>query len=487
MLCVLLPFNNSAQGYFDYNQDIQLAYQQITNLNLELGQETLDSIMQANPNNLAAIHLENYIDFLTLFIFERDEDFKRLKGNKKKRLQILESKGDKADPYYHFAEAEILLMWALNKSKFDELVQSARELYQAYYVLEKAKEQFPEFLLYNKSLSIIHALIETVPLPGVVKNLIGISGSIDQGLNEISSLIEFEKDTPLFNQEAEVILTFIKLYQENKPSEAWKYFTQTDVVNNTSPLARFVAIKVAQRSGNNAAALEYIHSIKTSDFQKLPYLYFLKGLCLLRKVDSEAISSLNTFVTTFEGRHYIKEAYQKIAWGELILNDNIAGYKSNMNKVQTFGYDTIDDDKQAQKEADKAIIPHPDLLKARLLFDGGYYQQAFTHLIKKAHLFYYQDVLRAEYLYRLGRISQKMYNYPDAISNYTLLLNNPIYEESFFACNAALQLGVIFESQNQFDKAQEYFTRCLKMDPDDYRHSLHQKAKSGLLRLKGKS
>lgn len=486
LLCMTLLLSlqfGRAQAYFDYDEAINQAYQHITALDLDRGKAILDSLTNATPDNLAILHMANYVDFLTLFIYERESDFSRLKANKKARLQAIRSRSQSDDPFAAFAEAEILLQWALVRSKFDELVTSARELYQAYNLLEKAKQNHPDFLLYNKSLSIIHALVETIPLPALFKNIMGISGTIAQGVDEINSVLASES-AGLFFQESEVILAFIKLYQQNKPDEAWAYYMQSEVGQNPSPLAKFVGVKLAQRSGKNTLALEIMSDLTDVDYQKLPYLSFLQGLCRLRVLDPSAKEYLLHFVNTFEGRHYIKEAYQKLGWSELVLNDNVAGYKTYMDKCIKLGHDLIDDDKQALKEANKDYIPHPDLLIARLLFDGGKYQEAAQHLVKKAHLFYYHDLLRAEYLYRMGRIAQKLYNYPDALTYYKEILSVEAYQSSFYACNAALQIGIIYESQQQVDLARLYFEECLSLNPDDYQNSLHQKAKSGLIRIK---
>ena len=56
----------------------------------------------------------------------------------------------------------------------------------------------------------------------------------------------------------------------------------------------------------------------------------------------------------------------------------------------------------------------------------------------------------------------------------------------YFACNAALQMGLIYEEQKQYAKAREYLTVCLSLSPSEYKNSLHQKAKTVLDRIKGK-
>ena len=59
-------------------------------------------------------------------------------------------------------------------------------------------------------------------------------------------------------------------------------------------------------------------------------------------------------------------------------------------------------------------------------------------------------------------------------------------ENSFFACNAALQLGLIYEEQGFKKDAIYYFRECKNIDPDVYQGQLHKKADTGLERLKKK-
>ena len=52
------------------------------------------------------------------------------------------------------------------------------------------------------------------------------------------------------------------------------------------------------------------------------------------------------------------------------------------------------------------------------------------------------------------------------------------------ACNAALQIALIFEEQQKLKQAKKYFDLCLDISPKRYKTSLHQKANSGLDRIK---
>lgn len=125
------------------------------------------------------------------------------------------------------------------------------------------------------------------------------------------------------------------------------------------------------------------------------------------------------------------------------------------------------------------------LLKARLLFDGGYYTKAHDLLksIKPTKAF---DTLKdkLEYIYRLGRVHHKMEDYENAIKLYESTIEIGEKLSYYFAANSALELGNLYESQNDYEKAKIYFEKCLEMKDHEYENSLSQKAKAGLLRIK---
>ena len=77
-----------------------------------------------------------------------------------------------------------------------------------------------------------------------------------------------------------------------------------------------------------------------------------------------------------------------------------------------------------------------------------------------------------------------MEDYDDATRHYVIAIQLGKDLDYYYACNAALQCGVIYEMNGNSDEAEAFFKKCLSMKPDDYQTSLHQKAKAGLNRLK---
>lgn len=472
--------------YFEYTSLSHQVYEEIIDLKLDKARTTLKDQKALEPYNLSTLHLDNYLDFFELFIHEDFDRFKELEKNKSIRINRLKKHLRDEDPFKKFAIAEIELQWALTRSKFDQLFKSGREVYHAYHLLKDNQKEHPDFVYNNKSLSIIHSLIETITIPGIFKKLFGISGSIDLGMAEIDHVIKHaELNDFIFEEEADAIKAFILFYQKNDQASALAHIEKSSLNPEKSLLSNFLVAKLYQRSGHNEKALMVLGSKPiSSEYENFYYLDFMKGVSLLRKLDPSSKELIESYIKHFEGRHYIKEAYQKLAWSEVVFQEDIPNYKYYISKVGSEGYDLLDDDKQAYKEYKSKNIPDPILLKVRLLADGGYYSKAYNLLSKNAYRYHTNGTYGLEFSYRLARVCQYLKNYPEAIKYFNSTINNGLDDDSYFACNSALQLGLIYESIIEFEKAEKYFKLCLEMSPSDYKRSLHQKAKSGLDRVK---
>jgi tetratricopeptide (TPR) repeat protein len=90
--------------------------------------------------------------------------------------------------------------------------------------------------------------------------------------------------------------------------------------------------------------------------------------------------------------------------------------------------------------------------------------------------------LALEYNYRLGRAYQYLSKNADAIYHLTKAID--LGKKSYMSCNAALQIAGMYEEMDRNALAKVFYERCLAIDSDEYKTSLHQKAKAGLSRLK---
>ena len=209
----------------------------------------------------------------------------------------------------------------------------------------------------------------------------------------------------------------------------------------------------------------------------------MHGECLLHKLETNAArEKYAVFIVAFSGRNYLKDAWRKTAWTYL-LNGDTSAYFRVLKQIPDIGNDDIDLDKQAGDEAkNDGFVPNIDLLKVKLLFDGGYYLQADSILIEIAFTDLTSDQ-KLEFYYRKARIADESGSVENAKTAYLQTIENGKNSQLYFAGNAALKLAGIYESEENLAKAEYFYRSCLKMDFTEYETSIHSKAKAGLKRV----
>lgn len=483
---VTLSTANAQDKAIQFTPEAHKAYRLIMQLRLNEARQSLDKIRQTEPNNYVVYFLDNYIDFFTLFIGESSADFRKLRSNKDRRLEMI-GKTDPRSPYFLYCQAEINLQWALVRLKFEEYTKAFFEVRSAYNSLQDNVRKFPSFAANKKSLGVLHAAIGTIPdeYKWGVSWIGGMKGTIDQGVRELEEVISYgNKNAFIFREESVVMYAFVMLHLNNDPEKAWKVISASGIDAASSPLACFALSNIAIRTGRNEVAIQYLSKRpKGGQYYPFYYLDFMLGVAKLHRLDTDASKYLESYTKNFKGRNYIKEAYQKLAWAELVRG-NTNGYLLHMANILKYGQDQLDEDKMALREARSGDTPHPLLLQARLLFDGGYLTRSYKllHAVDDAYFTDIRDKL--EYNYRCGRVAHSLSNEVEALKYYQLVIEKGKKNPAYYACNAALNTGLIYESQRKYDKAGQYFQLCLSMSPSEYRSGLHQKAKAGLLRIK---
>ena len=198
----------------------------------------------------------------------------------------------------------------------------------------------------------------------------------------------------------------------------------------------------------------------------------------------EAIASFEKYTSNFKGKFYLKDAYDKLSWCYYLLGNNTAAEQVRQKVLQFGGTDT-DADKQAEKNAKSGAWPNLLLLKARLLSDGGYNNEALALLVGKSANDFSKTEEKLEFAYRVARIYDDLNRDDDAIKAYQLAINIGTNRQEYYAARASLQIAFIYEQQGKKDEAIAYYQKCLDMDDHDYKDSIDQKAKAGIARCKG--
>ena len=489
LLAVLLFWTSSGWANFDFNANCIKAHQAVFQLKMVEGRRLLNAEYKARPNNAAPYLIENFADIITILVLEEKATFKKLEKKRESRLKKIKS-NDSKSPWYLYSQAEINLQWAFARIKFKEYFSAAIEVREAYKLLQRNAKKFPYFALNNKSLGIVKALIGTVPDSyRWVLNIVGMEGDVDSGLKLIHNFIELpagDAGQQLYKQEALMNYAYLLLHIAKDEAKAWDVAQLATVDYKANPLSCFVRSSIALRTGQTDEAIKILQlRPQGGQYLQVHYLNFMTGLAKLYRNDADAVRYFKLYVNNFKGQNFIKEAYLKLAWYSLIHNDR-SGYFAYLDKIKSHGSAVVDEDKYAQRIAEAREVPDITLLKARLLFDGGYYREALSLMHKKTPGSYNKPEQKTEYLYRMGRIMHKLDRLVEAINYYKRTVKEGGKLPIYYPANASLNLGYIYESLGKYEQARTYFKQCIAYRNHEYRNSLQQKARAGLKRLEKK-
>lgn len=458
------------------------AYQQIIALKIDSGKNYLSKEQRANPDNKIPTLLYNYIDFLEVYTSNSVELYNSKKNNFDARLKEIR-KSDSNSPYYLFAQGEIHLHKAVLHIKFGEYFAALMNVKKSLSKLEENQKKYPDFIPNYKSLGTLYTIFGSIPEKYQIGlSFIGIKGSINEGMELLNKVVNTKSS--VFQHEAATIYAFLNLHITNNPDIAWQILKDNHFFNNDNLMDAYSVGHVGIHGNNNEQGVKALLNRPIgSEYLEFPYLNFLVGLGKTYKQDKDANGYFNQFLKENKGEDYIKSAWHKMAWNELIQG-NIDKYQEYLSNVLEKGRAVIDTDKQAEKEANSSVIPHPILLKARLFSDGNYLTEALN-LLKKHHVNNFEEVAeKVEFFYRYGRVYDKLNNTEKAIEFYKLTIQNGKSIPFYFAANAAYAIGLLYENQANYDLALEYYNLSLALDGYEYQNSINQKAKAGINRIK---
>ena len=381
------------------------------------------------------------------------------------------------------------LQWAFARLKFRQYFSAAIEINRAYRLLTDNTHTFPDFVPDDLSLGVLHVLIGMVPDQyNWMLRLISMEGNIEQGKNEIYTVLQKSLQYPKYEYlkpEALFYLSFIELNLSPDQKRMNQLMNYLDQMSRDNLLMAFLKLNILMRHGENEQALAFLKSLdslnRKEDFYPFYYLNYLEGECYLRKLKPEAEKYYLNFLHHFKGVNYRKDAWRKCAWTSLIKGDTLK-YFQFLDSLKSDGNTDVDGDKSAQAEAERKVLPNIPLLQSRLLFDGGYFQQAKQILLEMDTIALKADD-KLERLYRFGRIEHALRQWTQAKYFYNRSIVSGKGSPRYFAANAALNMGRIYEQEDSLKQAKTYYNLCLKLDFQEYKNSIRGKAKEALSRI----
>ncbi|MCS7086571.1 MAG: tetratricopeptide repeat protein, partial [Bacteroidia bacterium] len=209
-----------------------------------------------------------------------------------------------------------------------------------------------------------------------------------------------------------------------------------------------------------------------------PYLDYQAGRLALYRGDYTAAIEKLTFFAQKCGGVYHADAWYKAGLAALCAGLNAEKYF----RAAVAAAAVFDEDVYAQKQARIHLNSPPTpadvrLLKARLFFDGGYFQRALEEL---QELNVADEERLTELHYRKARIYHATGRYEHALFYYSAAQRLFPKRNLWMKVYSGYHKGQIYEAMGRIEAARDEWRRCLEYDDYDYQNGLEQKVKAAL-------
>lgn len=479
-----------SQNYY-VNETFLNTHAHVVNFRKKEASQLIEREKQKTANqNVLMYLLESQLYFIEAFLYETPASKKQW-TDKFPFWEKALSSGNKNSPYYNYCIAHLYFQRGLLGLKHLDYFQAGFDIRKASRLLENNYKKFPDFYIQYKEMGLLNCFIGNIPeqyewLTGIA----GMKGDLKGGEQKLKRILELSfthKEFHFLQIESLLYYSTVATILSNdrrKAEEIVKYLPSVQKEFLKSPVYLFLSSNLYAHLGRNEKALQVISANNSSEYEiRFDYLDYFTGLLLLQKGSSDAKKYFLKFIRNFNGLHYIKSAYHKLAWCWL-LEENYEQYEMYISLAKNSGIAINDADKQAYGESKRNVAPHPGLLRARLLSDGGYYAEALVEILSlDSSEICNEHRLCVEYNYRKARIHHYQNELQLAVNLYKTVIEIGSVDKEYFAANSALMLGNIFEEKKDFHNARHYYKMCLTLPFEDYRNSIQQKAKAGLQRI----
>jgi len=481
VVLLLLICRLPALADFSFDANCIDAYHAIMSMKMREARVILQKEKQQSPKNGIIVMLENYIDYFSLLASEDKNEYERLKDNRSTRISELEDNNSNS-PYYRYTQAQVYLQWSFLKAKFGDYVSSGLDARKANGLVKDNIEKYPDFLPNKMDLALVNVLFGSIPAS--LKSLtrfFGMSGNTLTGLRQLEEVrVALQKTNYSFmNNEVIFFICTVDINVLHKLGDYQKLIGYLQGMDEGSLLKAYLQGVVASKTGHNDDAITYIEAApKSGDYINVPAMHYMLGCAKLCKLENP--SALLEYIREFRGTNYIKDSYLKIAYYYFLQNDE-GKYQYYLKMVKTRGSDADEKDQLALSEANDTR-PNTDLLKARLYFDGGYYAKALAALqAAETELRSVRD--KIDYFYRMGRVYDRTDRLNDAITYYQKAIDLGRKTHYYYAANAALSTGKIYEDRKDYKRAADYYNEALSMKGHQFQTDIDNDAKAGLKRI----
>lgn len=375
----------------------------------------------------------------------------------------------------HYFQTELTLYWAFIHLKFGHEFDAALSLRKAYQLATSGRKKYPHFVPLLKSNGLLQIIMGSVPEKYAwVLSLMNMEGNIQNGMKQLQTAAHPTSEVEL---EAKLLLSAIHGYVMQQSTEAIQEIESILTQQPKQNLTLFMGASLALKNAQAEKAIELLNLLNETN---LPSIYYFRGEALLCKGEyALAVKEFLSYISSFKGKNFIKDAYFKTGLCFQLLNEN-AKASDYFALARQHGNENTEADKYAHRTLTSNESINSSLFKIRFFTDGGYYEKALTTIRSISPSDIPTKKEQVEFYYRQARLAHKT-NQPNTAKLYyeqciAMSDDSPWY----FAPNSCLQLGYILQNEGKNGQARSYFEKALTYKKHEYKNSIDTKAKSAL-------
>jgi hypothetical protein len=443
----------------------------------------LTSTQSLNPEIEAQrLLIHSLTDMIENLVREDDEPLPSYFDRLEERLDYLQNIR-KPGPWARHALAECFQHRAIAQGRYGQNIRAGISFAKAYFKTKELVKDYPDFLPAQKSYGIYLMVVGLMPSnDNFLLRWVGFSGNVDQGIVTLKRCV----DTPNAQQaEATLLYCLAQMYIRDQPENGRALLLQY-IGNQADDLAAMTLLASVYKEGHqNGRGLAAIKAIK-KDKSHLPFYYplLLEGELYLNDIETDsAVVKLEKYLSVCSRKRLVKQLHFKLFLAYHLLGDS-TNANANFYAIGNEGEVGTDGDRYALYFYNRGLIPDKRLIRARLLYDGGYDARAQAALdsINPGSLKTLNEL--TELQYRRARLAQRAKDTVSAKRLFTLTISTAGDDPSYYAPMSCLQLGRIALAEKRFVDAQAYYERAKTYPKHEYKTGLNERANAGLKRVK---
>lgn len=479
----------SANGEVKFSRNTDRALYQILNLRTKTAQEIIEKSRKQNPQEIYLEYLENWKEVIELIGYEDQDNYEVYVKSFDNRLNQIESWEFKESESFNITLAEMYAHAGLANVMYGDYLAGFRKFVRANKLSSKNLKEYPDYWPNYKLCGALNISLDQMPtILKWLTSLLGLKGNSEEGLKQIDTYLAMVQNYPGLKSEALVYKVFTM--KMKKDEEGAYRMLQKELENETPPtLLKYLQANIMYITARNEEALSLLQSFPRG-YTEVPFYHvdYLKGKSKMNKLESDANTHMIRFLEGSKFKNYKREIYNKLSYYYLIKG-NIQKYNHYKNQIDDCAKATSDRDREANIESKRPYMPHPELLKARFLLNGGYTERgriilngiSVNSLSIPAYLTEYY-LLSARALTNSGDFS--------IIKHYCdLAISAGKNQEEHYASEAALLAGDMAYKSGNTELARKYWKMTFEVYniKDVYVENIQKKAKYKLKDINAKS